>query len=449
MPLKISRILHAGFIFEHENVSICFDPIFKNPFSSNCFAFPSVDFDEHHIKTLCFNAVFISHFHEDHCSLESLNLLDRSTPIYLYCVRDEIFEMIGQLGFQVHRLLLDTPVSMGAFQVYPRQAYDTDVDSLFHIRLNDLNILNVVDSVISEDGLENLCREKWDLILWPFQNMLETEVLSPLRADFTCVDEIDSEKMMQLNRLNPRYVVPSSCQFAQENWSWYNHAMFPMTYSAFEVAVKTCRPECSVVRMNPGTSFWLTKNSMTPIEPLAWVRPVGNQNVDYEFCPSPPPTSEIAIHFLPLNDEQKSRVDTFCKAEIIERLHALPPPAETYFLKPRRWQLSVYESSGKSIDYFYDLKCETISYIERPKDSLPPDWLTEVPAAKLFAALENGESLTSMYVRINDVRFDAKIESELEFVDILDDPLIRALFYGSYGAYQASELKRIVSDAQT
>jgi hypothetical protein len=43
----------------------------------------------------------------------------------------------------------------------------------------------------------------------------------------------------------------------------------------------------------------------------------------------------------------------------------------------------------------------------------PLAWTTEIPAAKLYAALELGESLTSMYMRINDTVFDADTERDL------------------------------------
>jgi hypothetical protein len=72
-------------------------------------------------------------------------------------------------------------------------------------------------------------------------------------------------------------------------------------------------------------------------------------------------------------------------------------------------------------------------------------WLTEVPAAKLYAALEEGESLTSMYVRINDTVFDADTERELLDVDVVDDPLIRCLFSDTFGAYQAAQLRRLLA----
>ena len=100
--MKISRILHAGYVFEHGGTTIAFDPIFENPFSRNCHAFPDVRFDLEQIGQLKLDAVFISHFHDDHCSLESLQHLSKTTPVYLYCVHDELFEMLGQLGFSGH-----------------------------------------------------------------------------------------------------------------------------------------------------------------------------------------------------------------------------------------------------------------------------------------------------------------------------------------------------------
>jgi hypothetical protein len=70
-------------------------------------------------------------------------------------------------------------------------------------------------------------------------------------------------------------------------------------------------------------------------------------------------------------------------------------------------------------------------------------WTTEIPVSKLYAALELGESLTSMYMRINDAVFDADTEKEIESADIVDDPLIRCLFNDAFGAYQAAQLRRL------
>ena len=80
--------------------------------------------------------------------------------------------------------------------------------------------------------------------------------------------------------------------------------------------------------------------------------------------------------------------------------------------------------------------------------SAPPGWTTEIPAAKLYAALELGESLTSMYMRINDAVFDAGTERELQDADVVDDPLIRCLFGDTFGAYQAAQLRRLLDRPQ-
>ncbi len=73
----------------------------------------------------------------------------------------------------------------------------------------------------------------------------------------------------------------------------------------------------------------------------------------------------------------------------------------------------------------------------------PLGWTTEIPISKLYAALELGESLTSMYMRINDTVFDAAIEDEIGRAEVVDDPLIRCLFNDVFGAYQAAQLRRL------
>ena len=37
--------------------------------------------------------------YDDHCSFDSLHLLPRTTPVYLYCLFDELFAMLRELGF--------------------------------------------------------------------------------------------------------------------------------------------------------------------------------------------------------------------------------------------------------------------------------------------------------------------------------------------------------------
>jgi hypothetical protein len=439
MSLKISRILHAGYVFESDGTQILFDPVFENPFSRNCHAFPDVRFDPAQVRALRPDAVFISHFHDDHCSMESLDLLDRATPIYLYCLFDELFAMLRALGFvNVTALEVDAPVTVGAFEIIPRRALDADVDSMFHIRAGGLNVLNVVDSWMDPDTLEQLRPyAPWDMVLWPFQTMREVDVIAPSRAEGGPV-ALPEEWPEQLRALAPRFVVPSSCQFRQESWSWYNHAMFPITYRRFAEEVGAWLPDARVVRLNPSVAVALTADALTPAAPLPWVLPVGEQDVDYEYDAdiTPPSTAEIARHFAPLDARQTMLALDFCRIGLIERYEEMELPPDSYFATPCVWQLSVYDHTGAVEQFRYRIHGDRIALTG---DEEAPTWTTEIPIAKLYAGLELGESLTSMYMRIAGAPADA---------DIVDDPLIRCLFNVAVGAYQAAQLKRLQGRGQ-
>jgi len=437
--MKISRILHAGYAIESGGTQILFDPVFENPFSRNCHAYPDVRFELAQVRALRPDAVFISHFHDDHCSLESLDLLDRATPIYLYCLFDELFAMIRALGFSsVEPLALDVPVQIGAIEVIPRRALEADVDSMFHIRAEGLDVLNVVDSWMDPETLEQLKPfAPWDMVLWPFQTMREVDVIAPSRAERGPV-ALPEEWPEQLQALTPRYVVPSSCQFRQEPWSWYNHALFPVTYRQFGAAIAEWLPDAQVVRLNPSVSVELDAAGLTPSPPLPWVVPVGEQDVDYEYDPGiePPPTADIARHFAPLTAEQAALVLDFCRNGLLQRYEDMELPEDSYFATPCVWQLSVYDHDGQVQQFRYQIHGD---HIALTGDEEAPSWLTEIPMAKLYAGLALGESLTSMYMRINGAPADA---------DIVDDPLIRTLFDNAFAAYQAAQLKRLMGAPQ-
>jgi len=443
MTVQISRILHAGYLFSCGDSTIAFDPIVENPFSRNCHAFPAVAFDEARIRALRLSAVFISHFHDDHCSLESLDLLERSTPIYIYCLFDELFAMVRELGFvNVQALAIDVPVQVGPFAVTPRRALDADVDSMFHIAAEGLNILNVVDSWIDPEDLPALVRHApWDMVLWPFQTMREIDVLAPSRAT-PAPPTLPDDWLEHLALLAPRYIVPSSCQFVQEAWSWYNHAFFPITYRQFQQEIEAALPQSSVLRLNPSVSVLLDRTSLRPAAPLEWVVPIGAQDVDYDYQPArtPPSTAAIARHFAPLSAAQASTVAAYCQAGLPATYRAMELPEDSFFEQPRHWRLSVYDHLGAATHYHYLVHGDAITATAAATELA---WSTEIPAAKLYAGLALGESLTSMYLRINDGAFTPAIEAEQRTADLVDDPLIRCLFDDAFGAYQAAQLRRL------
>ena len=430
--MKISRILHAGWLFETADARILFDPIFENPFSGNCMAWPDVKFNSAAIRALKVDAVFISHYHDDHCSFESLNLLNRATPVYMYCVHGEMFELIRELGFKnTFSLKLNEIVQVGDFAITTRLALDSDVDAVFQVAAKGINILNAVDSWLDPSTVELLKNIKWDLVLWPFQTMREIEVLAPSLFG-PAEKNLPIELLQQLQALNPKAVVPGSCQFIQESWSWLRNSYFPVSYRQFAAEVKAILPHTSLVRMNPGMSCELTPTGLCEAAPLSWVEPVGPQDVDYHYDPEAkvPPTSEIARHFPALSAAEAEVVLRYCRSGIIERFKVL---AAEY--APMTWELRLYDHLGNGQSFFYRVENGTMTLLNITEGQ--PDWRTEVSAFKLYAALTNGEALSSMYVRINE-GLDPALFTD---ADVMSDILIHCLFTGVLAAYQKAQLK--------
>jgi L-ascorbate metabolism protein UlaG (beta-lactamase superfamily) len=454
--LRISRVLHAGYLFESllngQQTQILFDPIFENPFSVNGHAYPDVRFDLPAIEKLSLSAIFISHYHDDHCSFESLKHLNKHTPVFLYCVHQDLFALLQQVGFHdVRALRLDQTEIVGPFHITPRRALDETTDTLFEILTPDCKILNVVDAQLTEQTLQQLkTRAPWDLVLWPFQVMRESEVLAPTRAGVPpqAADELlktfPEEWAAQLQALQPRAVVPSSCQFIHEEWSWYRTHFFKCSYKNFQKFLAQLLPETKYLRLNPGAALLWEDQQFRPAESLPWIKPLGPQDVDYVFQPNAPvlPTSEIAQKFPALSQEQKNRVEEFCRTEILNRYLHIGPPEDIYFQKQRLWRLSIFDHSGKPAHFFYNL-CDEHMTLANKHYVTDFAWTTEISAYKLFSALENGESLSSLYLRINAETLSAKIERELQDVNHLEDPLLRTLYNGDALSYQRAQLRRL------
>ena len=352
----------------------------------------------------------------------------------MYCVHDELFELIRKIGFlHVHRLILGELVKIGSIDIIPHQALDREVDSIFQIKAAGLNVLNVVDSWIDENTLNQLVDQgPWDMILWPFQTLREIEVISPRHA-LPASRKLPPEWITQLKKLNPRYVVPSSCQFIHESWSWYNQALFPISYKNFERELNQALPDTIVQKINPSVSFELDHNSLKYSDPLTWVLPQGDQNLDYEynFELDPPTISEISQRFAKIDLDSSEKVYKYCREGLLQKYRSLDEGEDPFFQQSRNWKLSVFDDLGERKDFYYLIgknQIETRSYHEEKIT-----WLTEISLAKFYAALVFGESLTSMYIRI-----DAPKDAE-----IIEDPLIRCLFNTEVGSYQKAQLKRL------
>ena len=190
--------------------------------------------------------------------------------------------------------------------------------------------------------------------------------------------------------------------------------------------------------MNPSVSVSLEKTptgktSLEAASPLFWLRPIGDQDVDYQYLPelAPPPTSEVAIRFPALTEAQTELVHDFCRSGLLAKFRSLEASDDPYFRQLRHWRLAVYDHAGIVTRFHYELNGAEVESSSDENASV--DWATEIPLFKLHSALTDGEALSSLYLRI---------EGAADF-DVVEDPLVRCLFNGEFGAYQFAQLKRL------
>ena len=465
MPLQMHRILHAGYLLECEGTRLLFDPVFETPFSVNCHPWPPVRFDAARIRDLQVDAVFISHYHDDHCSLASLDLLPRDTPIHLYCHDTALHDLIRALGFRsVHALHTDIAVTTGPFITTPVRALEEEVDCLLRIQVEGLNILNVVDAWIDDDTLDVLeAQGPWDLVIWPFQTLRECAVLCPSRS-IAHDGSLPPEWLDQLSRLQPAAVIPGACQFIHEPWSWWRHAYFPVSKARFMREIQEILPSACLLDMTPGAGVMLDKQGIESVDALPWVIPDGPQLVDYHYDPDAPvpSTAAIAARMHALNKEARLRLLDWCRETLPLRFAALAC-GEDWFDTPRHWYLLLWHADGSADVLRYLIVAQALTFVSHqawpacePPDANSPitvpspiaeeaDWFTELPATRLAGAVESGETLSSLYIRINDRPMPEETERALEMLDILEDPLLRSLYEDDPFGYQRAQLTRLLS----
>lgn len=434
MALTVTRILHAGYQIQSTNAKILFDPIVENPFSINCYAYPSVHFNHAIIESEIWDAIFISHIHDDHFSLNSLKHFNRRIPIYIYSRNQEAFDLIRKLGFtNVIALAHHMPVKINDIVIEPYPALDIDMDCIFHIQSQNYNILNVVDSWIDYDTLEKLVKiGNWNLILWPFQTMREIEVLSPTVSE-TADTHLPIEWIEQIKKLNPKQIVPSSCQFQFEKDSWINQFYFPITYLQFSKDLEENGITSHVQRLDPNTALDIPSGRIRP-QALPWLDTIDKNLIDYIYNPNLkiPSLQEFSINrFSSLDVEAQ-----FFLSEWLKNVEELFPSINIYVDEDDtehklHWHLTIYNQGNVFFHNTYSDKGFTGSEIF---------WTTEIMAEKLWGALKKGETLSSLYMRINDFQNSASFTN----LDRLQDPLLKLLYGTEELQYQKQQLLNIL-----
>jgi hypothetical protein len=116
--MEIIYLGHQGWYFKSGRCSILVDPLFGETFGRGrkdqmLFQFwPPRIFDFSKLPSI--SAVFISHEHEDHFHIPTLNQISRRVPIYMSALSSKTsFEVLKKMGFKVFSLEPGRTVSLG------------------------------------------------------------------------------------------------------------------------------------------------------------------------------------------------------------------------------------------------------------------------------------------------------------------------------------------------
>ncbi|MFN8846910.1 MAG: hypothetical protein ACK5W9_08675 [Bdellovibrionales bacterium] len=318
-------------------------------------------------------------------------------------------------------------------EVIARSALNPEMDCVFEIKCEGLKILNVVDSWLDPLTYQFLVHESpWDLILWPFQILREAEVLSPK----LCRENPEAwpqEWIEQLKMLNPRCLIPSSCQFRHEDWSWYNKSLFSVSYADFFQIVENHFPKTQALKLNPGQSLVIEKNNFSLGPALDWIQYKNFEDSDYfwdkDFTILN--QNEISKKFPGLSILEKEVIQNFLELEIIPIFFEIGPSNALFFNVRRFWKLSVFDSQGFEIVYSYIIDENQLIRTHTIENS--PYWHTQISEFKLYCALRRGEPITSLYIQVRE-HFNE---------DVLEDPLIRILSARDPLKYQKYQLLNV------
>lgn len=433
--ILMRRILHAGYIFESSRAKIIFDPIFENPFCGNGYSYPPVEFDVDQIRAQRFDAVFLSHIHEDHFSSKSLNYLSRETPLYLYAQDMRYVSFLQEMGFaSVQLLKIHDQIEIADISVKVLKALDESVDAIFFIQRGSIKILNVVDSWIHPEEMIFLRSQKWDLVLWPFQVFREWEVLAPERYQMENRD-YPPELLESLGSLQAQTVIPSSCQFLQESWWSLRSQYFVNSYKNFEQQLSHLRGDSDLfqfLRLDPGETVQFEEGNWRIADSLSWVKkqelePLLKYERDYHIGDGEEARSvsvEEISSFLPeLSSSELS--------ELKKRINSFPTDyghlnfAGSYFQNDQIWLLRLWLNPGQKIDFRFSFKDHQLQICS--DSALPFHWLTEISAYKLLRAMKSQELLNSLYLQVNgqDPQLD-RLALGRDW-DVLEDPLVQIL----------------------
>ncbi len=253
--MRITALGHASYLIQSNNINILIDPVFGSTFE-NGESIPFPDRKIHVNQIPKIDAVFLSHFHDDHFDIQSLKIVGLETPIY--CPKSAYHILfLKKEGFKnIKAISKFSPIKLESLTITP-----TPSDSPIHLEygfilsVKGLYIWNQVDTVITPSILKQVSERvtsKFSLIFCPYQLLLEHAANWPQECEFPTRRY---ERLKMITRsFNTKYLIPSSSGLKSLD-ERMNYGLYPINILDFKKDLEKEHCSFKVHCGHPGEKF--------------------------------------------------------------------------------------------------------------------------------------------------------------------------------------------------
>lgn len=278
--MRVGRIGHAGIVVSSGQTRVVMDPIFYNEFDQGTHRIdPPIRVNLRQLEKIRFDALIISHEHSDHFSPPSIDRINRDAVV-IYPKGAALLELcLRWLGFKNLRPLIHYQnLNVGDLELTstPSLVGFPEMGMVFRNSLKK-SVWNMVDCTVNASVIQGIRKRfgQVDLAFAIHQPLLEsTFAESNLSMAFPLGDY--GRFLENLMKLDPKYVVPSSCGFKVLVQPWLNERDFPMTEEQFIRDILQMRPRWRASILHPGDEIDIEDDFRLKHRGLSFVRPLGN-----------------------------------------------------------------------------------------------------------------------------------------------------------------------------
>gem|GEM_PF-2478638 len=451
--LKVSRVAHAGIVVETPNVRCLMDPILKTKFMGGCLElWPKAKFRYKNLKTQGFDLLIISHEHEDHFDLPSLDLIDRAAKVVYPKGSPWVESCLKRMGFKdFHPLAPYEKLKYRDLSIMatPSEVPFPEMGVIF--KYKKTCVWNLVDSVITRANVKQTISRfgKPSLVLSPFQPVIEIEIgQDALGAPFPIADY--RHILNVIKWIQPTYLIPSAFGYKNRINNWLNQRQFPMVERQFSKDVEKMSRSTRVISMRPGDGLQYTMGKWAfQSQCLKFVqasRPQRNYELNWRPDEGIPPVVSSAR----LSKAQFKRIDLFINSHFLSFLNK--SVFKTYVRPLRRleclWRLEITASPTVRHARVIDFSEKKLSF-RKPQLGDYYKLQTQIAADTLLRALDGtlspygvvlGMGALRSVNRLYQINENGLKDPKLKFYQ---DPLSAVLGMNFLEKYFIRELNRL------